>query len=342
MTPDPRPLTPDPFIRSGSILILALWVIFMLALLAVAVGAYVDSRLTLARRLEQRVQGEAAARAGITRCLILLKQDTNDWDSLTEPWADSPKDFSNIVCGAGVFSVCHEVDLASGGRGTNYGVGDEQGRIDLNLARVELLVTLMQEGGGMGAEAAARVAAALHAARTKPPKNHPGVGEKTGWQDARFERGPFRSVGEIRWVTGMSEAAFLKIRDHVTVHGGYRVNLNTAGRVVLRTLAKRAGNEGSGAAGVESLAKKILQFRERGGIFKSYLGSGLVEALGPGAGLTGDERSRLYGMTPFITVATDHFRGVAQGAPLNRAGEIRRFDFVWDRKHHKFEFWHED
>jgi type II secretory pathway component PulK len=343
---------PSPYLRGksslafggarGSILILALWVIFMLALLAVAVGAYVDSRLTLARRLEQRLLAETAARTGIARSLILLKQDTNGWDSVSEPWADSRKDFSNVVCGAAVFSVCYEVDLSGGGRGTNYGVGDEQSRIDLNLARVELLTTLMQEVGGMGAEAATRVAAALHTASTKPVENLPGVGEKTGWQDSRFKRGPFRSVGEIRWVTGMTEEAFLKIRDHVTVHGGARVNLNTAGLGVLRTLAKRAGSGDSGSAGVESLAKKILQFRERGGIFKSYLGSGLVEALGPGAGLTGDERSRLYGMTPFITVASDHFRGWAQGAPVNRAGETRRFDFVWDRKHHKIEFWHED
>jgi hypothetical protein len=313
----------------------------MLALLAVAVGAYVDSRLTFARRIEQRILGYHAARTGIERSLVILKQDTNGWDALTEPWASSPKDFSNIVCGAGVVSVCYEVDRADGGRGTNYGVGDEQSRIDLNLARVELLATLLQEAGGMGAEPAARLAEALNAARTKPVENKPGLSEKTGWQDSRFQRGPFQSVEEVRWVQGMTEAVFLKIRGHVTVHGGMRVNLNTAGAGVLRVLARRAGS-GSGVAGVETLGKKILQFRERGGIFKTYLGSGLVEALGPDARLTEDERSRLYGMAPYVTVATDHVRGWAVGAPLKSPGEARRLDFVWDRKLNKFAFWHED
>lgn len=341
MNPAPCPLLPAPCSRGGSILILALWVIFMLALLAVAVGAYVDSRLTFARRIEQRTLGYYAARTGVERCLVLLKQDTNGWDALTESWANSRKDFSNAVCGAGVLSVCYEVDWADGSRGTNYGVGDEQSRIDLNLARVELLVTLLQEAGGMGAEPAARLADALNTARTKPVENKPGVGEKTGWPDSRFTRGPFQSVEEVRWVKGMTEAVFVKIRDHVTVYGGMRVNLNTADGVVLRVLGRRAGS-GSGVGGVESLAKKILQFRERGGIFKTYLGSGLVEALGPEARLTEDERSRLYGMAPYVTVATDHFRGWAEGAPLKSAGESRRLDFVWDRKHNKFVYWHED
>ncbi len=333
LSPEPRPLI------CGSILILSLWVIFLLALLAVAVGAALEGRLALARKMEQRTLGGCAARTGVARSLARLHQDTNTWDAMTEPWASNPVLFSNVTCGAGVYTVFYTIDRADGGRGTNFGLRDEQGRIDLNLARVELLVGLLQEAG-LGAEAAVRLADNLVTARTKPVENSPGVGVKTGWADSRLERGPLKSVEEARWIAGMTAGVFDRIRDHVTVHGGYRVNLNTADAMILKVLAKRAGGREGG--GAESLTRKILQFRERRGIFKSYLGSDLVEALGPDARLTEDERSRLYGMAPFITVASDHFRGHVEGAAKNQAGTPCVIEFGWDRKQRKFEFWHED
>ena len=321
----------------GSILVLSLWVIFLLALLALAVGAHVEGRLALARAVEQRTAGILAARTVAQRALVLLAQDTNNWDAMTEPWASSAGDFSNAVCGAGAGSAFYAYDLASGGQGTNFGLSDEQARADLNLARVELLVALLEEAGGLEAEAASRLAAAIQSARTRPVERSPGIGEKTGWRDPGIERGPFPSSEEVRGVAGMTDEAFLRIRDQVTVHGGTRVNLNTAGAVMLRSLARAAGGKGG-----ESLSRKILQFRERGGIFKSYLGSGMIEALGPEARLTESERSRLYAMAPYITMTSDHLRGHVEGAPVNRPGAVRRVDFVWDRKRHRIEFWHED
>ena len=108
--------------NGGSILILALWVIFMLATLAVAVGAHIGGRLALARKIEQRTLGYRVARTGLERSLVVLQQDTNGWDCMTESWANSPRDFSNIVCGAGAYSVFYAYDRADGGQGTNFGM----------------------------------------------------------------------------------------------------------------------------------------------------------------------------------------------------------------------------
>lgn len=325
--------------NGGSILIIALWVIFMLATLAVAVGAHIGGRLALARKIEQRTVGYYAARTGVERSLAILQQDTNGWDCMTEIWADSPKDFSNIVCGAGAYSVSYSYDRADGSQGTNFGMWDEQAKLDLNLTRVELLVSFLQEAGGMGAEPAARLADAMVTARTRPVENTPTVGEKPAWIDSRLEKGPFHSVAEVRWVKGMTDEVFAKIRDHVTVHGGTRVNLNTADKVVLRALARQTGG---GGGSIESLTRKILQFRQTGGIFKTYLGSGVESALGPDSRLTGDERARLNGMVSFVTVVSDHFRGHVEGKMAGRMDEPRRIDFVWDRKHKRIEFWYED
>lgn len=324
----------------GSVLILALWTIFLLALLATAVGAYVDARLSVARTVERRLIGYQAARTGVERALAVLVTETNAWDALTGRWADSLADFSNVVCGAGAFSIVSFVETETGAPKTKCGLYDEQSKIDLNLARPEVLAALLEEAAGVGAEAAVRLADAMNKARTRPVTGAPGVGMETGWMDPGIERGPLQSVEELQWVKGMTPAVFEKVRRHVTVHGGARVNLNTAGSVVLKALTRRTGG-GTGGGG-PGLVRKMLQFRSRGGIFKSYVGSGLAEAFGTEVKMSDEERRCLYGLAPFVSVASDHFGGVVEGYPLGRPGESRRIEFVWCRSRHKIEQWHED
>ena len=326
----------------GSILILALWVIFMLAVLAVAVGAYIDGRLALARRLEQRMVGYYAARVGVERGMARLLQETNGWDGLGEPWSDCPADFSNVVSGAGVFSLFYVVERSDGGSNVIYGVWDEQSKIDINQGRIELIIALLEAAGGLSTEGASRVGEAINVARTRLVDKFPAIGGKTGWVNPQMEPGPLKSIYELRWIKGLTPELFDKIKEHVTVFGGNRVNLNTADPVVLQSLGRLGG--GGGATATQSLARKILQFRERGGIFKTYLGAGLVEAMGDETRLTGDERRLLYGVTPYVTVVSDHFRGHAEGGMASGPAhnQCRKIDFVWDRKERKFEFWHED
>lgn len=329
-----------PSANQGSILILALWVIFMLAVLAVAVGAHIDGRLELARRMEQRLVGYYAARVGVERGLTRLLQETNGWDGLGEPWSDNPADFSNVVVGAGAYTLSYVPERSDGASNEVFGLWDEQSKIDLNLGRIELLVALLEGAGGLSREAAVRMGETILTARTKLADKSPAMGVASGWADSQMEPGPLRSIQELLWLKGMTPAVFKQVRDHVTVCGGNRVNVNTAGAVVLQCLGACGGG---GEKAAQSLSKKILQFRERGGIFKSYLGSEMVESLGEGARLTDEERRSLYGMTPHITVMSDHFRGHAEGWMSGGSfGQRRRMDFVWNRKERKFEYWHED
>jgi len=314
----------------------------MLTLLAVAVGAHIEGRLALARRIEQRTVGYCAARVGVERGIARLLQDTNGWDGLGESWSDCQMDFSNVVSGAGVFSLFYVVERSDGGSNIFYGIWDEQSKIDVNpgRGRIELIEALLQVAGGLSPDNAKKVGEAIDLARTRPADKSPVIGGKTGWIDSNIEAGPFRSIYELRWIKGLTPEVFDKIRKHVTVFGG-KVNLNTADAVVLQSLALCSGGGGSKAA--QSLTRKILQFRERGGIFKTYRGAGLVEAMGEDAKLTAEECRLLSGMTPYVTVASDHFRGHSEGWMAGGPSfQRRRLDFVWDRKERKFEFWHEE
>ncbi len=327
--------------NQGGVLILALWVIFMLATLAIAVAAHIEGRLALARRMEQRTVGYCAARVGVERGIACLLQETNGWDGVGEPWEDCPEAFSNVVSGVGQFSISHVVERSDGGSNVVYGLWDEQSKVDINQGRIELIVALLEVAGGLSHESAAKVGAAINLARTRQVDRFPSVGEGTGWLNSQIESGPFKSIYELRWIKGITPEIFDKIKGHVTISGGYRVNLNTSDPVVLQSLGWQGGRGGARAA--QSLARKILQFRERGGIFKTYLGAGLVEAMGDEARLTGDERSLLYAMTPYVTVASDHFRGHVEGwLASGILSQHQKVDFVWDRKERKFEFWHED
>ncbi len=330
-----------PASNQGSVLILTLWVIFMLAMLAVAVGAHIEGRLALARRIEQRTVGYCAARVGVERGLARLLQETNGWDGLTEPWADSATEFSNGVSGAGVFSLFYAIERSDGGSNLVYGVRDEQSKFDINQRRKEPIVALLEVAGGLSHEAAIRAGEEIDAARTPAADKSPSIGAKTGWIDSHIEPGPFKSIYELRWIKGVTPEIFENIKEHITVSGGFRVNLNTADAVVLQSLGMLSGGAGGKAA--QSLTRKILQFRERGGIFKTYQGAGLVAAISEEIKLTDDESRLLSGMTPFVTVASDHFSGHAEGwLASGSAHQRRRVDFVWDRKERKFEFWHED
>lgn len=324
--------------NAGGILIVVLWTLFLLAALTVAVAAYVDGQVELARRLGERVTARQAARAGVDRAIARVMMETNAWESFHEGWADDETEFRDVRCGSRVrWTAWHAVEQSDGSVVTNFGLGDEQARVDLNLAREELLVSLFRVAAGLSPEKASGLARDVARARTPAASDAPSVSglEAVVWTVAGLQSGPFQSTHELLWVRGMSREILEHIEPHCTVHGAARVNINTAGPVVLRVLA---GVRGNGPVGWE---RKILQFREQGGIFKTLSATGFSDTPGGSTVLRQEDLAVLGGILPFITVSSDHFRGsvVAGGeAGRNAAG----LTFVWDRRERRFVYWHEE
>lgn len=327
--------------KDGSILIVVLWTVFFLGLLSVAVGAYVGARVELARRMSDRLVAGYAARAGVEVSLALLRMDTNSWDAFSEPWGDNPTDFREVACGEGRYSVYYVNERSDGSFATNYGVRDEQGRIDLNASRPELLVALLQTAGGVTAEESARLSQSILSARTVPDRTQSGIsGAETGWASPALSPGPFLSVHELLWVKGMTPEVFERLRDHVTVNGGSRININTADGAVLRSLFSLGAAGRPDAGAVDRLVRKVLNFRESGGIFKTS--SDLSGAFGSRGGLSEEERGQLNGVSRFVTFASDHFRGYVRGERQGHTSSSQGVAFVWNRKQNRIEYWHED
>lgn len=324
--------------RGGGILIVVLWTLVLLAALAVATAAYVGARVEVARRLGDKAFARQAARGGVDHGLAMLLLETNAWETLGEGWANSPGEFRDVDGGGRMrWTASYSVEAADGSVTTNYGLSDEQARIDVNLARMEVLAALFRIAGGLPEKSADTLSRTVAEARTpEPPDTRTGGSGHKLWIDRELKNGPFQSVGELLWLQGMTREVFERIEPLVTVQGGARVNINTAGQGVLRILsAVRSGKVNEG------WVRKVLQFRAEGGIFKKLSAGGLVEGFGKRAALSADEQAIFSELMPFVTVSSDRFRGHVSAGKGTGAGLVNVV-FVWDRRERRFLYWHED
>jgi type II secretory pathway component PulK len=317
-----------------------LWVLFFLSALALAVRSYVEGQVELARRISGRDRAYYAARAGVERAISIVDADTNGWDATTERWGRSAGDFRDIPCGEGTFTISHVTEQADGSTVTNFGLDDEQGRIDINQAGVDMLRALLEVAGEMDPQAAAKTAQAIGEQRT--PEADRAGGDRIFPAGLGLRAGPFDSIYALLLLDGMVPPVFERIRDHVTVCGGFRVNINTADRLVLLSAATRAATDAATRGVGEGLVTKILRFREAGNVFTGFLGAQLIDSLASSTQLTGQERELLGRMAPVLTVRTDTFRGTVGGRFSGDPAQRREITFVWDRKHRKIRSWHED
>ncbi len=324
---------------AGGILIVVLWTLFILAALAVAVAAYVGGQVELARRLGDRALARQAARAGVDHAVARVMLETNGWEALTEGWANDPGEFRAVDCGSRMrWTALYTVEQSDGSVVTNFGLNDEQARIDLNLAREEVLVSLFKVMAGLSGEQAAGLARSVVRARTAvtPGASAQGGLDEDAWVDSGLGNGTFQSVHELLWVRGMTREILEKILPYCTVHGAGRVNLNTAGPGVLRVLASIRGQA------AEGWERKILQFREQGGIFRTLSAAGVADASGEGAVLKPEDQAVLSGVLPFVTVTSDRFRGIVVAADADAGPRRAGITFVWDRRERRFLYWYED
>ena len=107
--------------RRGSVLILALWSLFFLGALALAVAGYVSAAIDTARFLKNESRAYYVARAGVDYAVAMVLTNTSDF-------VNEPDAFEDQAVGEmGSFSVTHMVmsnrNDKSWGAYTNFGIG---------------------------------------------------------------------------------------------------------------------------------------------------------------------------------------------------------------------------
>jgi len=350
-----RPGIRDTPVARGSVLLLVLWTLFFLSALALAVAAYVGGGIELAGALKSDRIGYFAARAGVEQAITVVVCDSNGWDALTESWSNDEETFRDVAVGEGRFTVKWVGPHEKSGRKTRYGLSDEESRISLNSARTDraVLRALLQRIGELDPAKALRIADAIVDWRDGDDQELT-EGAENGYYQAlpsayKCHNGPLDCVEELLLVREVTPELFRALEPYVTVYGSGIVNINTAGRDVLATLGDAVAGKATPAS--DSLADRILAFREKGEVFERADVSGIVGVLQKSVGLQGAEALLLRRMLKYVGLKSTCYRGVVTGSRSvgpGRASDAeapsgeRTITFVFDRVERARLMWRED
>jgi len=330
----------------GSVLILALWVVFFLAALTLATGAHVAAVLGAAERLTLRTRVQAEASGAAAYAAAVIMSQTNAWDGLpAKAWNRDERVFGNADVSGVRFSVAF-ASPESGGTVRRTGVIGEEGRININRASPRLLATFLTMAAGMGLPDAESLAAAIVAWRGGSDEMLTG-GEGSGYYSDTTGGGlskgrPLRSTEELLLIKGVDEDLFHRIEPFITVYGSGLVNINAASATVLESLGVSLSGAAASGAAAASLAARIVRYREAGNAFEKAEYLAIRTALERFDPLTGDEGTVFTAMAGALAVRSTSFGGTAYGGGEHaEGGPAVLVDFVWDAQTRRFVMWRE-
>jgi general secretion pathway protein K len=186
----------------GIALISVLWITGLLAVMAASFASSTRTEAHLAHNQEESAKAEALADAGVHRAVFGLL----DFDPDTA-WR----------AGNAVYS------LSLGEGDVQVWVEDEDGKIDLNAAPVELLTGLFM-ALGLSEEQAQLLADRIGDFRDEDSEPAPLGAEDDAYFSAGLAQGaadrPFATESELLRVLGMTQSLYEQVRPHVTVYSG--------------------------------------------------------------------------------------------------------------------------
>jgi general secretion pathway protein K len=203
----------------GIALISVLWITGLLAVLAASFASSTRTEARLAYNHEESAKAEALADAGVHRAIFGLLDFNPD-----TAWR------------AG--STVHAFPLGEGD--VQVWVEDEDGKIDLNAAPVELFTGLFM-ALGLAEEQAQLLADRIGDFRDEDSEPEPLGAEDDAYIGAGLAQGaadrPFATESELLRVLGMTQTLYQQVRPFVTVYSGAEgIDPTRASRLALQAL----------------------------------------------------------------------------------------------------------
>ena len=238
---------------------MTLGVLTVLTLLAINLGHDVSLGLRVDRYYRDKLKAQAMTKAGFLLATEELKKDQNDYDALPETWSTGLDPLTGRL-------LFDKMEVRRGS-GETFSVGsmlsgddsvcmvDEERKININTASLNLLAALFESAGAMDPKALAQGVLSFRA-------------EAMG--STRQDRKNFMNTQELILIDGMTEDLIRRIEGMVTVYGDGMVNINTVSESTLGILLKGVARDMSVKDDVaESLATKIIQHRKASHIYTS-------------------------------------------------------------------------
>jgi len=232
--------------RRGSLLVVTLWLVTMLAVLAVAIGRFLSREVRLARYHTVRQQAKAFARGGVYLAMERLRQDAeqDEVDWLADDWASPTPSASESAW---------LIDVPSAGSATAQRRGtlviriiDEERKFNLNASGeapadpLAAAARRLLSGLDVPSELAARLGDYIDA--DNEPRDPGGLESDVGQPPSYITKGgPLLSWSELLEIPGMAElkpVTLGALRSHSSVFLGAdrHVNVNTVHPDVLVVL----------------------------------------------------------------------------------------------------------
>jgi general secretion pathway protein K len=204
--------------QEGIALIAVLWLTILLTVIASGFAFSMHGEAIAARNAQSLAQARAAADGAVERTAFELTRPRNlpdVWraDGSVQTWADGEIKLTSVAV-------------------------DESARVDLNTASDPLLKGLLQNVGGLDASTADSVLAAIADWRDIDDLKRPNGAEEADYRAAgktyKPANGPFRSVGELARVLGVTPGLAERLADSLTIYSRQPgINPLTASRDVL-------------------------------------------------------------------------------------------------------------
>jgi type II secretory pathway component PulK len=245
----------------GSILIIALWSIFLLTVFAVTLSYGVRQKLVLIKRLEERNKSRLLNEGCIKKAIFDVKRSQSKQyfflrgsTQKTDVFDENEVDVVNDFPGTGKQSsfLAHNSENLS----VYVGTFDEERKININTAGLSTLARLFKIVLGYDDMAAQELAASIIDWRDPDSLLTIPIGSAEDSYYRNFpyayeaKDGPFEVLQELLLVKGMTNEVFEKIKKYITIYGDGKININTASAEVLAALGLS-----------NTLVSKIIAFR---------------------------------------------------------------------------------
>lgn len=323
--------------KKGQVLLIILWILIILTVLAVRLGQDVSLILKLAASHTSKLKSYSFAKAGVSLAVKEIgRYDKQPYSWLNDAWADNEKLFKKFCFAENndeFASVNYLKNDGTSAQKTVYGVSDEESKINLNTAPLELLVNFLKELGMRNPE---QLADNICAWRGDKLIMLPDYGDLGYTNKGEL----FSSIEELILVKDVTGELYAQIRDFVTVYGPGKININTCSLKILRVLMQSASADNVLA---EKMAGAIIQFR---------IGADMAEGTSDdckfqdtaalAAIFTDTDSSSVINQViakDLVTVKSDYFRIKANGFSGKASTEIT---VIYNSKDNKTVYYHEN
>jgi type II secretory pathway component PulK len=241
----------------GSLLIVTLWLVAILAVLAVAVGRYLSVEVRLMKNILAREQAAAMARSGVYLAMRLLSHDAGtgealggSYDWLGDEWAYFPLDLPDAEADATQWLVALPVEAQEGklfGGEVRVRIVDEARKLDLNHAdheeladQLTRLLELEHEAVGSSADLADIVRAIVDAVDASDP----AIEDQPAADPPYFAKNaPFVALEELGDLPGMTPEVYAILAEHTSPYrtSTELLNINTVTPEVLLAMGVSEG-----------------------------------------------------------------------------------------------------